>query len=384
MPDIEAVEYVDLDIEFVKAQDRKYTILARDSKGRTGRTEAVLGESRERLKDVELAVLRQGQKRRGRIVSADEKTVRDWGDELFRALFAGPVRQVFDDARGDVRGSARRLRVRLRLDTPELATIPWEILFDTRSDDYLCLLGQTALVRYPDFPQQALPLLVQPPLRVLGMIAAPTDLDELDVGAEKRRLIETFKKLQETRQVELQWVSGQTWRDLLREVQQGPWHVFHFIGHGGFDPAQEEGVIALADDLGRADLLSATKLARILQAANPRMVVLNSCDGARGAADTPFASTAETLVRRDIPAVVAMQYQISDVSAQEFARAFYDALTAGLPVDAAMAQARVALSVISRLEWLVPVLYMRSSDGRLLRIGGRPAPEPPAAAGPGA
>jgi len=269
--------------------------------------------------------------------------------------------------------------VRLRLDTPELATIPWEILYDAARSDYLCLLGQTALVRYPELPQQSLPLLVQPPLRVLVMVASPTDLDELDVGAEKRRLIEIFKELQTTRQVDLQWVSGQTWRDLLREVQHGPWHVFHFIGHGGFDPAQGEGVIALADELGRADLISATELARILQFAKLRLVVLNSCEGARGVADTPFASTAETLVGRDIPAVVAMQYQISDDSAKEFARAFYDALTTGLPVDAAMAQARVALSVISRLEWLVPVLYMRSSDGRLLRFGGRPAAEPAAA-----
>ena len=379
MPD---VEYVDLDIEFVPGPDGKYTILAKDSKDRRARTEAAFGDPGERLKDVELAVLRQWRKRRSPIVSADEMTVRNWGAELFRTLFAGEVGSLFDKARGDVRGSERRLRIRLRLHTPQLAIIPWEILYDARCD-YLCLLADMALVRYPDFPQEPLPLLVQPPLRVLAMVAAPSDLDELNATAEKQRLVETFRKLEEAGQVKVSWVSGQRWQDLLRDVQQGPWHVFHFIGHGGFDPAQEEGVICLADETGRADALSGTKLARILQFAKPRLVVLNSCEGARGG-DTPFASTAETLVRRDIPAVVAMQYQISDVAAQEFSRVFYEALAAGLPVDSAMARARVALSMTSRLEWLVPVLYMRSSDGRLLRVGGPPAAEPAAAAGPGA
>jgi pyruvate/2-oxoglutarate dehydrogenase complex dihydrolipoamide acyltransferase (E2) component len=81
-----------------------------------------------------------------------------------------------------------------------------------------------------------------------------------------------------------------------------------------------------------------------------------------------FSGTAATLVRRGIPAVVAMQYQITDEAAIEFSRAFYEALADGWPVDAAVTDARVAVSMDSMLEWGTPVLYMRSPDGRLFDI----------------
>lgn len=50
--------------------------------------------------------------------------------------------------------------------------------------------------------------------------------------------------------MDLQWLSGQTWRDLQRAMRRGPWHVFHFIGHGGFERNADEGFIPLADDAG--------------------------------------------------------------------------------------------------------------------------------------
>ena len=80
-----------------------------------------------------------------------------------------------------------------------------------------------------------------------------------------------------------------------------------------------------------------------------------------------ISSTAATLVRRGIPAVVAMQYEITDRAAIELARAFYEALAEGYPVDAAIAEARkaISLAVANSVEWGTPVLYMRSPDGVL-------------------
>jgi beta-lactam-binding protein with PASTA domain/outer membrane protein assembly factor BamD (BamD/ComL family) len=105
---------------------------------------------------------------------------------------------------------------------------------------------------------------------------------------------------------------------------------------------------------------------------------LNSCEGARGSEGDPFSGTAATLVRRGIPAVVAMQYQITDKAAIEFCSAFYESLADGLPVDAAVTEARVAVSMDSMLEWGTPVLYMRSRDGRLFDISSvkRPSEQP--------
>lgn len=58
--------------------------------------------------------------------------------------------------------------------------------------------------------------------------------------------------------------------------------------------------------------------------------------GARGGDIDPFSSTAATLVRRGIPAVVAMQYDISDPAAITFGSTFYTAVTLGPAMEAAV------------------------------------------------
>ena len=99
-------------------------------------------------------------------------------------------------------------------------------------------------------------------------------------------------------------------------------------------------------------------------------MLLNSCEGARGSAHDVFSSTAAILVRRGLPAVVAMQYEITDRAAVEFARSFYEALAEGLPVDAAVAEARkaISLAVTNTVEWGTPVLYMRAPQGAIFQL----------------
>ena len=46
----------------------------------------------------------------------------------------------------------------------------------------------TPLVRYLECPQPIQPLAVAPPLRILGMIASPYDLEALEVEREQRRV----------------------------------------------------------------------------------------------------------------------------------------------------------------------------------------------------
>lgn len=177
------------------------------------------------------------------------------------------------------------------------------------------------------------------------------------------------------------WLEGQTWRDLQREMRpgHGPWHIFHFAGHGSFDANADEGMVMLADDEGRAHPFRATELGRLLADHKPlRLAVLNACEGGRGSERDIFSSTASILVQRGLPAVLAMQYEITDRAAIELTRAFYEALADGLPVDAAVAEARksVSLSVANTFEWGTPVLYMRSPDGVLFELSERPvAPE---------
>ena len=54
-------------------------------------------------------------------------------------------------------------------------------------------------------------------------------------------------------------VAGQTSSELEDALDEGPWHVFHFIGHGGYDRAANEGTLALADETGRTHPLPTLK-----------------------------------------------------------------------------------------------------------------------------
>ena len=364
-------QYTDFDLEIQeKSEPHKYPVSASSARGQTHsemRFPFDERELKEELQALEIALLRSGGKRR-RIDAQEEQMVRKFGRALFEALLGGEIRASYEESLLEARRQNKGVRLRLHVRPPELSAVPWEFIYDPIRD-YLGLSSTTLLVRYLEAPQPIDRLAVTPPLRILGMVASPRGLPQLDVGREKRRVEEATRGLRAEGMVELTWLEGQTWRDLQRVIRRGPWHIFHFVGHGGFDPETEEGAIALSGEAGRKDLLRATALARLLDDHFPlRLVFLNSCEGARGSDRDAFSSTAATLVRRGVPAVVAMQYEITDEAAIEFSRDFYEAVADGLPVDAAVAEARAAVSISSALEWGTPVLYMRSSDGRIFDI----------------
>src|SRR5262249_23164964 len=115
-----------------------------------------------------------------------------------------------------------------------------------------------------------------------------------------------------------------------------------------------------------------------------RLVVLNSCLGTEGDAAQPFSSTAAGLVASGIPAVIAMQFEISDNAALEIARTFYTSLALNFPVDKALTEARrkIYLSNLDTLEWATPVLYMQVPDGQLFQFQTRGSGELPALSTP--
>ena len=189
---------------------------------------------------------------------------------------------------------------------------------------------------------------------------------------EQRNLEASLRPLIDEGLVQLAWVEGQTWDHLQDRLIDGC-HVFHFIGHGGFDPARAEGLVAFADEAGGVQRMYATSLARLLSTArpSPRLVVLNTCQSGTASSRDLFSSTACILVRT-VPAVVAMQFEITDGAAKVFSRALYQAIARNRPVDEAVRIARIAVSSAKdeTLEWATPVLYLRSTDGRLFDLGG--------------
>jgi len=178
-----------------------------------------------------------------RTVPAIEQPVRELGQGLFEALFAGPVSGAYRSSLGVARGRNQDLRLVLRLTAPELAVLPWEAMFDPETDSYLC--RREPLVRHVPAPYVPDPLQVSRPLRILSLVASPRGLPPLDVDAEQERLTRALAQPLAERRVELDWVLQASWDRVHERLLSEPWHVVHFIGHGDFDPGVDEGVIAL-------------------------------------------------------------------------------------------------------------------------------------------
>ncbi len=373
------MQYLDVDLEIGQGAGREYPIVVRSPAGEARVTmrfpyDDLALESR--LKDLKIALLKSATPTVRRALSEEEQAVQDFGRRLFEALLSDDARSLYDVSRARAAQEGRPgVRLRLRIQAPELAALPWEYLYDPRQSEYLCLSRSTPLVRYPEIAQPLQPLAVKPPLRILGAIVSPSDLDQLDVTREKDRMRAALRTLEQSGLVELTWLAGQTWEAIQEAMWGGPWHIFHFIGHGAFDTRSDEGVLALTNEQGRTHLLPATHLARLLvNHGSLRLVILNACEGATGSTRDLFSSTAATLARRGIPAVLAMQAEITDNAAIQLTRTFYRAIAHGLPVDAALTEARTAisLSAAQTLEWGTPVLYLRTPDSQLFELAGQP------------
>ncbi|MBV9229218.1 MAG: CHAT domain-containing protein, partial [Chloroflexi bacterium] len=298
-------------------------------------------------------------------LSTEVQTVQNFGEALFNALFIGQVLRLYDVSRQIARSQNKGLRLNLSIQPPALAALPWEFLYDPGQARYPCLFEDTSLVRYLQFPTPPEPLTVTPPLSILGMVASPKDLPALDVAGEQQRIETALADLTTKGLVRLTWVSGRTWEALQQAMSNGTWHIFHFIGHGDFSSFTNEGMVALEDDAGQVNYVNASQLGLLLADHHPlRLVMLNSCAGARGSTSDIFSSTAATLVRQGIPAVLANQYNVTDDIAIKLSCTFYEVLTQGSPVDTAVSEARraIALGGGNTLEWGVPALYMHTLD----------------------
>jgi WD40 repeat protein len=298
-----------------------------------------------------------------------EQSVRQVGKQLFSALFNESVYGTYRASLGVAQQRAKRLRVVLRLTAPELATLPWETLFDPETETYLC--RQEPLIRHVPAPYTPDPLEVRLPLRILGLIASPRGYPPLDVEAEQRHLSEALAEPIAAGLVELIWVPHATWDKVHAQLLAGEWHVLHFVGHGDYVPGSDEGVLALVGTDGRTDLVEASRLSDLLSEAQPapRLVVLNSCSSGKAGARDLFSGTAAALVHSGISAVAAMQFTVSDNAAIAFARGFYTSIAHGRGIDEAARSGRISiLGTPGTLEWVTPVLYLRGEATQLFAL----------------
>ncbi|HSK34529.1 MAG TPA: CHAT domain-containing protein, partial [Propionicimonas sp.] len=390
------IEYLDFDVEVEATPTADaYTVQVISSpKGEASAT-MTFPFSSEGLENV---ILKLGRTRSGvrALGSPSQDLARTFGTALYDAVFAGEVGTCFRRSLDAAEAAGKGLRLRLRLgNAPLLADVPWEYLYPAGLRKFLVLSRHTPVVRYLDLPREVAPLHVEPPLNVLLVVSAPTDLATLDVTTEVARIQQALAELEARNVVKVTTLETATLAELRRALRRGVFHVLHFIGHGGFNRVSGEGMLAFEDDQRRAHLVSGTDLATLVQDHRTlRLAMLNACEGARQSPADPFSGVAQALVQNGLPAVVAMQFEITDAAALVLAHEFYSAIADGYPIDAALAEARVAVfSEGNDVEWGTPVLYLRASDANIFDLAAAPeagteaaragrtvAPDPPEAA----
>lgn len=321
--------------------------------------------------------------RRGRHLAVDQATAgtsapRQVGETLFRTLFAGQVGTLFAASRGDVlpRDQGLRLRLRFRLDPADprltvLHGLPWELLCEPETRDFLALSRRTPVVRSLDVPRPALPLPLPAGLRILvAMADAPGH--PLDLQAERRHLQEAWAGSHGVEVLDLQRVGLAGLREALLA---SPIHILHLMGHGEIDPATGAGALVFTGPGGSRLPVTGETLAHVLKDfPSLRLVFLNACDTGRippGAASDPFSGVATALVLGGAPAVIAMQLPVADDAAIAFSRTVYGRLAQGDPLDAAVTEGRHAIHALhpDSAEWAVPVLFTRIPDGQIFAPG---------------
>jgi hypothetical protein len=299
--------------------------------------------------------------------SSSMERAKDFGSRLHNALLQGEVRDLYLGARRSAEERHRGLRVTLCLtDAPELMEIPWEFLYER--PQFLAQSMFTPVVRSLDLETIREAWQVRLPLRILGMVSSPAGFPSLDVEEEKQKVEESLGPLIEAGVVQVNWLPSATLAELDKAISApDEEHVLHYIGHGAYDQRSQDGILVLEDPDGRPREVSGAEVSTLLQdERSMRLVVLNACEGARGSHVDPFSGVASSIVECGIPAVIGMQFEITDEAAIAFSERLYRALAHGYPVDAALAQARKAIFAGGNdIEFGTPVLFLRSGDARL-------------------
>jgi formylglycine-generating enzyme required for sulfatase activity len=306
------------------------------------------------------------------------------GQRLYEIVFARTsvgsclqrsLQAVEDERKQGNPGLGLRIRVRLDDDPAAYAlrAIPWEDLYGLESEPerQFALSPFTPIVRCPNADMGAPK--VEPPLRILVVSSNPKQ--DLKVEAEWKALRDVLRTSDPAVHLELIRPPRQL-EQLHEKLQTEVYHVFHFIGHGDRGALVFEGAPGESEEV-EADVLSDYLSVNLKW----KMVFLNACNTAATAhaePNQPIVELARELSDRVAPAVIAMQFPISDDAAIKLSDTFYRAIARGEPVETALAYARLSLRGSQQdEEWPTAVLFSGCDDNRLLDA--RPTtPVPPA------
>jgi hypothetical protein len=268
-------------------------------------------------------------------------------------------------------GAVLRIRLFIGPTASELHALPWELLRDPDSGRLLATRERVLFSRYlSSHDWRPVKLRPRAKLRALVAIANPGGLDErqfppVDVEGERKRAGEALGE------IPIVEVTGPSTFDGLIERLREEFDVLYLVAHGTVDDGEPflwlESADGSADRRSGRDLVD--KLADLPRP--PRLVVLASCrsgDTGTLADDGAMVALGPKLAEAGIPAVVAMQGNVSMATVERFMPEFFRELCRDGQIDRAMAAAR--FEARDRPDVASPVLFLRLISGRIWYVPG--------------
>ena len=299
------------------------------------------------------------------------------GELLFHTLLDERLRYDFFSFYETAKRENRSLRIELEVDEtqlPEIVALPWEFLSVPASNQSGKIRIATDLnVVFSRWRAQAqVPHLIQlqpgERLRIALVVSAPEDLGTV----KYEKIHQSLQELARTEDIQILDVLINSDRAGIDRILEQQPHVFHFIGHGRLkdENRQDSGEIALSDRLGNALWTNAGDFSELFTRHQPGVVLLQACESGALSASEAFVGMASRVVQQNIPVVVAMQYEVSNMTATRFALEFYRRLAKGEPADKAVQEGRrqIELSMSEKgRDFATPVIFMRVQDGHLFQ-----------------
>ncbi|WP_322493987.1 CHAT domain-containing protein [Chloroflexus sp.] len=305
-----------------------------------------------------------------------------YGAALGAMLFSdGDILAQFTTARAIARRSRRPVPIRFRLfiapSAAELHALRWETLRMPNGEPLL--MGEEVFFSRYVTSNDVQPIRARPrgALRVLVTIANPAGVERfglapVDVAGELARARAGFGEFD---LVELTEPGAATVEQIITALRGAaregrPFDILYLVAHGSYVEGNTYLWLVKPDNaFERVDGASFCQRLRELSE-RPRLVMLIACQSAGGmtADNGVLAAIGPRLAEAGIPAVIAMQGNVSMRLTERFVPAFCKELLHDGVIDAAMALARGAVRDLPD-HWM-PVLYSRLKSGRIWYVPG--------------
>ena len=325
-----------------------------------------------------------------------EARLGDWGRRLFEAAFGtvegtNVYRNLMDAVRDDQPGL-----ITLGATDPDVLVQPWEMMRDTKG--VLALRGVT-LRRQLQGAKPAARFNFTLPLRILLIVSRPVDVGFIDPRNSIPPVLDACDAL--GGQVEVEFCDPPTLPQLEKMISQArkekrPYHLIHFDGHGTYLPKTGVGALVFEDAEAKTDLVPGQRFGDLMSRFDIPLVLLEACRGSDLSDQPVFGSLAPALLDSGVGSVVAFSHSVHIRAARILVERFYQELSDGQSVGAALQEARAALradpkrfihlgpdaETVDLQDWFIPQLYQVGADPTLLPASTEHAPRTAAPVSP--